>query len=413
MASIDRCYNIADLRTAAKRRLPKGVFEFLDKGTEEEVALRENREAFQRLRLRTRFLRDLRERDMGTTLFGKRVDLPLAIGPTGIAGLCWHQGELMLAKAAKQCGIPFAMATASLTDTKTISEQAGGRLWQQLYMWKETELSYQMIGKAKDLGFEALVVTIDHALGRLREHNEKNGFAFPFKPNPRAFVDMALHPRWLAGVMGRYAMSGQMPRQANYPPQYQHLFATNASQQPARYEGMTWDEISRLREFWPGKLIVKSILGEEDALQALDRGADAVVVSNHGGRSMDSAIAPIDVLPEVARAVNGRATVILDSGIRRGSDIVKAIALGADLCLIGRATLYGVGAGGQAGAAKAINLLANEFEKTMGYLGCRTVDEIDNTIFASRLDPDRIVADGIGRLPKEQPAAERVADAAQ
>ena len=412
MPRLDRCYNIADLRTAAKRRLPKGVFEFLDRGTEEEVALRENREAFQRLRLRTRFLRDLKKRDMGTTLFGKRSNLPLAIAPTGIAGLCWYQGELMLAKAAAKVGVPFAMATASLTDVETIAREGGGRLWQQLYMWEETELSYKMIGRSKDLGFEALVVTIDHALGRLREHNEKNGFSFPFKPNPRAFVDMALHPRWLAGVMGRYAMSGQMPRQANYPPQYQHLFATKASQQPKRHEGMTWDEISRLRDFWPGKLIVKSVLGEEDALKAVERGADAVVVSNHGGRSMDSAIPSIDVLPEVARAVNGKATVILDSGIRRGSDIVKAIALGADLCLVGRATLYGVGAGGQEGAEKALTMLGNEFEKTMGYLGCRTVDEIDNTIFASRLDPDRIVADGIGRLPRDG-SSDRIADAAQ
>ncbi|MGY8993049.1 MAG: alpha-hydroxy acid oxidase [Rhodospirillales bacterium] len=399
MSRLDSCYSIADLRKEAKSRLPKGVFEFLDRGTEEEIALTENREAFQRLKLRTRFLRDLSKRDMGTQLFGKRSNLPMAIGPTGIAGLCWYQGELLLAKAAAKVGIPFAMATASLTDIDTVAREAGGRLWYQLYMWQETELSYQMIGRAKDLGFEALVVTIDHALGRLREHNDKNGFAFPFSPNLRAFTDMALHPRWLAGVMGRYAMSGKMPRQANYPKQFQRMFASKNAKIPTRHIGMTWDDISRLRDFWPGKLIVKSILGAEDAKMAVERGADAVVVSNHGGRAMDSAIPSIDVLPEVAAAVGGRVSVLFDSGIRRGSDIAKAIALGADSCLVGRATLYGVGAGGQEGAEKALNMLGNEFEKTMGYIGCRTVAELDRTIFASRLDPNRIVADGLGRAP--------------
>ena len=211
MSRQDRCYNIADMREVAHRRLPKGVFEYLDRGAEDEIALVDNRAAFKRMKLRTRFLVDLTERDMGTELLGKRVDLPLAIAPTGIAGLTWYQGEVELAKAAAAKGVPFTLATGSITSMEKIAEVAGGRLWFQLYMWKEEELSYELVGRARDAGYEALVVTIDGGLGNNREYNRRNGFTVPFTISARFLTDMSLHPQWLIGVMFRYLATTGMP----------------------------------------------------------------------------------------------------------------------------------------------------------------------------------------------------------
>jgi (S)-mandelate dehydrogenase len=385
MTKLSDCLNIADLREAARRRLPRGVFEFLDRGTEDEISLAENRLAFQRLKLKTKFLVDLTQRDLGIDLLGKRQDLPLIIAPTGIAGLCWHEGELALAKAAATAGIPFTLTSSSLTAIDRIVQHAPGRLWFQLYMWREEELSYEMIARARDLGFEALVVTIDHALGRLREHNHRNGFTSPLSINRRFVTDMALHPGWVSQVMLRYLMTTGMPRHENFPAKYQHRITRGTpGEEPQRFEAMTWQDIAKLRRFWPRAFIVKGILNPEDARQAVENGADAIVVSNHGGRAMDSAVATIDILPEIVAAVRGRATIILDSGIRRGSDVMKAIALGAHAVMIGRATLYGISVAGQAGAERALSLLRNELEKNMAYAGCRTIGEITPDILAHR-----------------------------
>lgn len=381
MSRLDDCYNIADLREVAKRRLPKAVFEYIDRGTEDEVSLAENRAAFNRLTLRTKFMVDLTKRDMGTEIFGKKIDLPIIIAPTGIAGLCWHEGELMLAKAAAAAGIPFTLAMSSLTPLESIAKEAGGRFWYQLYMWEEEELSYEMVGRARDLNFEALVVTIDSALGRAREYNHRNGFSVPLKINPTIMTDMMLHPRWLTSVMFRYFASSGMPNHANYPDQYKSVLARKNKGTPKRHEAMTWKDVSKMRDFWPGKLIVKSILSADQARAAVDCGADAIVVSNHGGRALDTSVPTIDVLPEIVEAVGERTTIIIDSGIRRGSDIVKALALGADAVMIGRATLYGTAAAGFDGASKALGILGEEFERSMAYVGCRTVDELDHSVF--------------------------------
>lgn len=382
MTALQRCFSIEDLRQAAKRRLPHGIFEYIDRGTEDGVALANNRAAFERVRLNTRYMVDLRQRDMSTEIFGAPVALPIAIAPTAVAGLMWHQGELALAKAAAATGIPFTLATGSLTPMETIAT-AGGRLWFQLYMWDEVEHSYDLVRRAKSLGFETLVVTIDSALGRLREHNEKNGFTFPFKPNRRALVDMTLRPRWLTTVLFRTIATSGMPKNANYPQHYQPMVTLRGTPKPKAHKGMTWDDVARLKELWDGPMIVKSVMTPHDAHCAVAHGADAVVVSNHGGRAMDSALATLEALPAVADAVGREVKVILDGGIRRGSDIVKALALGADLVLLGRATLYGIAAGGEAGATKAIQVLATEFEKTMANAGCRTIAEATADIIAS------------------------------
>lgn len=386
MRAIDRCYNVHHFRDVARRRLPRGIFDYIDYGTEEQTAVAENRAAFDRLRLRTRFLVDLSVRDMSTTVFGKPIAFPLGIAPTGIAGLCWHQGDLAQATAAARAGLVYTLADPSVTAMETVI-RAGGRQWFQVYMWDEVELSHAMIARARDLGFEALVVTVDSALGRVREHNERNGFDFPFKPNPRALVDMLRHPRWLLGVLARTVVSSGPPRNANYPAQYQRMIGWANAPKPQRFSAMTWADLAVIREMWPRTLIVKSILTAQDATAAVDHGADGVIVSNHGGRAMDSARSSIDALPEVVAAVGDRATVILDSGVRRGSDVAKAVAMGADMAMVGRAPLYGLAAGGQAGVERMLAILASEFEKTMGYLGCRTVEELGPHIFAHTQHP--------------------------
>lgn len=231
MSRLDRCYNIADFREVAKRRLPKGVFEYVDRGAEDEIAMADNREVFKRLKLRTKFMVDLSKRDMGVDIFGKRIEFPLVISPTGVAGLCWYQGEHQLAKAAAAKGVPFTLATGSITAMEKIAE-AGGRPWFQLYMWKEEKLSYELVGRARDAGFEALIVTIDGALGNNREYNKKNGFAIPFRLSAKSLTDMMLHPEWLAGTMLRYLATTGMPRHENYPAQYAHRITTGAGGQP-------------------------------------------------------------------------------------------------------------------------------------------------------------------------------------
>jgi isopentenyl diphosphate isomerase/L-lactate dehydrogenase-like FMN-dependent dehydrogenase len=382
MAALDRCHNVWDLREAARRRLPKGVFEFVDRATEDHVAVRDNRSAFEQIKLRHRALVDVSARTTATTLFGKPAALPMVIAPTGAAGLCWYRGEVQLARAAAKAGIPLTLSTTSMTAMETLTE-FGGRLWFQLYVWKRRDLSYEIIERAKRAGYEALIVTVDSAVPGNREYNARNGFALPFNPSPRFMLDVARHPTWTLGVMGRYLANGGMPKHENYPAQFQGTIVSGVAgrREEMNHDSLSWTDIARFRDMWPGVLMLKGVNRVDDALKALTYGVDGLIVSNHGGRNMDSAAATLKVLPEIAQAVGDRATVLLDSGVRRGSDIVKALALGAKAVLTGRATLYGTAAGGEAGAAQAIGFLQSEMDKTMAYTGCRTVEEISTDIF--------------------------------
>jgi (S)-mandelate dehydrogenase len=399
MTSLTRCYNIADLREAAKRRLPKGVFEFVDRGSEDEVGLRNNRAGFERIKLRPRSLVDMSGRTMQTTLFGKPMRMPVAIAPTGAAGLCWYEGELELAKAAAAAKIPFTLATGAMTSMEKIAREAGGRLWMQLYLWNDRKLSYELVQRAERAGFEALILTVDTVVSPNREYNARNGFNLPFHPTPRAVIDIVSHPRWLTGVLSRYLTTTGMPRYENLPEKFRSKITADPSQKEiTRQDTMTWDDLRKLRDLWPRVLMVKGIMRADEAVRAVEYGADAVVVSNHGGRNLDSAMASIDALPEIVEAVGDRATVILDSGVRRGSDIAKALALGAKAVLVGRATLYGTAVAGEAGALHALNVLGNELDKTMVYTACNTVDEIGPEILYLPRDRNRLsamMADGV------------------
>src|SRR5580704_13027965 len=393
MANLDHCLNVWDLRAAAQRRLPKGVFEFVDRAAEDHIAVADNRTAFQDIKLRHRALVDVSGRSTATTLFGKPMALPMAIAPTGAAGLCWYRGELALAKAAAKAGIPLTLSTASMTAMETIAQEAGGRLWFQLYVWKRRDLSHQIIERAKAAGYEALLVTVDSAVSGNREYNARNGFALPFNPSRKFLADVATHPAWTLGVMGRYLTTIGMPKHENYPAEFQgHITSGVAGRRKEmEVDSLNWDDIAKFRDMWPGILMLKGVNRVDDSLKAIGYGVDAVIVSNHGGRNMDSSPATLKLLPEIAEAVGDKMTVLLDSGVRRGSDIVKALALGAKAVLTGRATLYGTAVGGEAGAAKAINILKNEADKTMAYTGCRSVDEVTSDIFWGYREGNRLM----------------------
>lgn len=371
-----RCYNIADLREKARRRLPLGIWEYVERGVEDECGLARNRAGFDAITFRPRVLRNVEQVDPSTSMLGTPSVYPLAVAPTGAAGLLWYQGDLALARAAARAGVPFTICSASTMDVEEIA-RAGGYLWFQLYMWADRALSHDVIVRAAGLGCSALLVTLDLPVPPNREYLHRNGFGTPFRLNPRNTLDVLAHPRWLLGTMARYAVNGGIPSQANLPDRLRNK-VTQSAHPGAHFkqDNLDWDEVARLRERWRGKFVLKGILRPDDAERAAALGADAIVVSNHGGRGLDCAVASIDALPAIVEAVGGRVEIILDSGVRRGSDVVKAVAMGASGVLAGRAALYGLGAAGEDGVVRALELLKVETSRTMAMLGARNVSEI-------------------------------------
>lgn len=374
---VDDAHNIFDLREMAKARLPKWLFEFVDRGTEDEVALRDNREAFERIKFLPRMLVDVSGRNPETKLFGKTHKMPIGIAPTGAAGMMWYHGELELARAAKDAGVPFSLATGSITSMETIAEKVGGTLWMQLYMWADRRLSHQLVKRAEAAGFEALLVTVDGAVAGNREYNRRNGFSVPFKYNSKNTADVLMHPRWMVGTLGRYIVNGGMPQRVNFPKELQGSITTAyGGNKETRADSLSWDDLKALRDIWPHKLLVKGLLHPDDAVRSVEYGADGVIVSNHGGRNCDAAPSPIDVLPEIVKAVGDRTTVVFDSGVRRGSDVVKALALGAKFVLVGRSTLYGTAVAGYDGAKRALDIYRGEISRAMANISCNRIEEI-------------------------------------
>jgi isopentenyl diphosphate isomerase/L-lactate dehydrogenase-like FMN-dependent dehydrogenase len=303
--------------------------------------------------------------------------MPIGIAPTGAAGMMWFKGELELARAAKEAGIPFSLATGSITSMEEIAGEVGGTLWMQLYMWAERRLSHQLVKRASAAGFEALLVTVDGAVAGNREYNRRNGFSIPFSYNSRNTTDVLMHPRWMLGVLGRYIANGGMPQRVNFPDELKGSITTAyGGNKATRSDSLNWDDLKALRDIWPAKLLVKGLLHPDDAAKSLEYGADGVIVSNHGGRNCDAAPAPIEVLPEIVKAVGDRTTVLFDSGVRRGSDVVKALALGAKMVLIGRSTLYGTAAAGYEGAKRALDLYRGEISRGMANISCNRIAEI-------------------------------------
>jgi len=370
--------NIDDLRRAARRRLPRVAWDYLERGAEDDVTASANCAAFERIFFEPRTLVDVSARTLRHTLFGKAYAAPFGIAPTGAAGLYSFEADIALARAAAHAGVPFVLSTASFVALERVAQEAGGNKWFQLYMSKDREAAERLVRRAFDAGYEALVVTTDVPVGANREYNLRNGFAIPFSINARNVVDGLLHPRWLAQVFLRTLLSSGVPRFQNVDSNVGgRIIAKDLSAFRARRDALDWSDLAWLRTIWPRKLLIKGVLVADDARLALQHGADGVVVSNHGGRQLDGARAAIDALPEIVGAVGGRMPVLFDSGVRRGADIVKALALGADFVFAGRAMLYGAAAGGEAGVVRALELLRSETDRVMALIGCDSVAKLD------------------------------------
>ena len=366
-------YNIWDLRDQARRRIPKAIWEFIERGSEDDILIAHNNAALRAIKFDPRTLRDVTTRDLSIELFGKARPSPLIIAPTGIADLACFRGESAIAGAAAAAGLPFSLATSSTTSVDTIAgiTSGGTGFWQQRYLWERRDLSWQVVDRAAALGAEALIVTVDVPIWPNREFNKRNGMANPIKANPLLAWSIMQRPGWMTTVLGRYLLNGGLPTFANYPVEVASTGRVTNS------PSVTWDDVRELKRRFPGKLLLKGMLNREDVIAAADHGVDGVVVSNHGGRTFDAAPASIEVLAEIVDAVADRMTVIFDSGVRRGSDVLKAMAIGAHAVMIGRATLYGAGAGGQEGAARAIAILKEEISTSMAMVGVTNLRELD------------------------------------
>jgi (S)-mandelate dehydrogenase len=375
-------YSIAALRLAAKRRLPRAVFDFIDGGAEDELTLRENRAAFARVKLLRRVLVGVSQVDTETSILGKTAKLPIAIAPTGAVGFGWRGGDIAVARAAAAFGIPFSLSTSATASIEKIAEAAPGRLWFQAYFFKDREYTFGLIERARKAGYDTLMVTADLPVGGKRERDFRNDFSIPFRFTPKNVLDFAMRPAWaldmlLRGVPPLENLAGMAQDGGNA----RNLISSVGRNQDA---ALDWEVIKRVRDAWPGKLLIKGVAHPSDAERALSLGCDGVVVSNHGGRQLDGEAASFDALPGVARAIGGRASVLMDGGIRRGSDIVKALARGAQAVMIGRATYYGVCAAGEEGAKRALEILSGELVRTMQLCGARSVAEIGPELIFNR-----------------------------
>jgi len=373
--TLERARNIADLRELALRRVPGLAFEYVEGGAEDEATLRRNRAAFEHLALLPQTLVDTSRRHLQTTLLGAPAEAPLVIAPTGLNNMLHPGGDLALARAAARRGIPFTLSTLSTTRLEEVAAQAGGRLWMQLYVVRERAVARDIIQRAGAAGYEALVFTTDANVFGNREWDQR-GYRRPGQPTLRAALDTLRHPRWLWEVMLR-----------NGPPRFRNLEAflpqsltpMGASTVIPRLFDATicWDDVRWIREQWHGKLLLKGVLSVADAEQAAALGVDGLVISNHGGRQLDYCVTAIEVLPEIVAAVGGRLALIVDGGFRRGSDIVKGLALGAQAVMLARATLYGLIAGGAAGVERALTILTTEIDRVLGQLGCNSIAELN------------------------------------
>ena len=377
---LGKAVNIEDLRRLAKRRLPRAIFDFFDGGAEDEVTLRENRAAFERVRLLPRVLVNVAQVDTRVEIFGKPINLPLAIAPTGGISAGRYGAELMLARAAKAYGVPFTMATPSAFAIERVAEEVGGRLWFQLYAVRNLEFRNQLVTRAKNSGYEAILVTVDLAVSGKRERDPRNGFHTPYSPNWRNSRDVVFKPAWALDMV-RNGLPG-MANLVGYP------FTTPAGTDIVTAVGremdasLDWEYIKQLRDQWPGRLLLKGVQRADDAQRAAAIGCDGVVVSNHGGRQLDGAASTLESLPEVSKAVGNKLTVLLDGGVRRGVDILKARALGAQAVLTGRATLFGAMAGGEPGASRALEILSTELVRAMQLCGVASAKQIGPDLIA-------------------------------
>ncbi len=372
---LDQVINLHDFQALARRRLPRMAFDFIEGGADDELGLRDNRLAFERWRLLPRFLVDVSQRDVSVELFGRRYSTPIGISPMGLAGLFRSGADAMMAEAAAHHNLPFIMSGSSNESLETAARLAPDHAWFQIYLTADEKINQHLVGRAHDAGLGVLVVTVDVTVNSNRERNRRNGFVRPFRLTPAIVMQALLHPGWAL----HYLRSGGHPMMQNWQPyaaagasanEVADLFA-RLTPTP----GSTWRTLEQVRRWWPGKLLVKGVLHPEDARRSVSLGSDGLIVSNHGARQLDRSVSPLEMLPEIHAAVPDT-PLILDSGVRRGSDIVIARCLGARLALCGRPMMYAVAAAGGPGVGKAIELIHNEVDKVLAQLGCPRFEDL-------------------------------------
>jgi L-lactate dehydrogenase (cytochrome) len=370
--------NIEDLRRLARKRLPRSIFDFLDGGSYDEVTLRANRADLDRLRFRPRVLVDVSQRSLATRVFGAEQAMPIVLAPLGLAGLFARRGEIQAARAAERCGTPFCLSTASICSIEEVRAATQKPFWFQLYMHKNRDHARRLIERARAAGCTVLLYTVDSQANGQRDRDHHNGFTMPPRITLSNVLDTLRHVGWMRDVLlGQRISFGNMGDMGEGDTRFISL-----AQRILRNQDLTisWKEADWVRSLWKGPLVLKGIVSPDDARLAVEHGYDGVVVSNHGGRQLDGAPSSIAALPAVAEAVGGRATVLFDGGIHRGQDVIKALALGADACLVGRAFAYGLAAMGEAGVEKSIRILEAEMSTMMALLGRRSIGEIDRSV---------------------------------
>jgi len=364
-----RCGSLAELRTRARRTVARPVFDYVDGAAWDEVTARRNREAFGRLALAPKALVDVSSIDMATTVLGRRIALPIIAPPTGLTGLVHPDGEAAIARAAHAAGTIYAQSTLSSLSIEEVHAAAPGPKWFQLYVQTDRGLVEELLARARAAGHEALMLTVDVAVAGVRERDVRNRFSVPPRLTARTLLDGLAHPRWSAAFAARPRI---MPGNFAFEGTARLAEHVNRQFDPA----VTWDDLAWLRERWSGPLAIKGIMRADDAARAVEHGVEAIIVSNHGGRQLDHAQATIEALPAIVEAVGGRAEVLLDSGVRRGTDIIKALALGARAVLVGRPLVYGLGAAGEPGVRRAFELMRAELATALALAGYPRVAEL-------------------------------------
>jgi len=366
--------SIRDLREAARRRLPRFLFDYVDGAAYDEKTLRWNEEAFDRWRFRHRVLRDMSERKLGTTVLGAEQALPLALAPTGFAGLLWPRGEIAAARAAEAAGIPYCLSTASICSIEEVRAATTAPFWFQLYVTKDRAIAEELIARADAAQCSALVLTVDIAMRANRERDVRNRFVTRNAIGLSSWVEMMLHPAWSLAMLR--APKAQFGNLASVPAAGRGIMSQGEFVARNMDFSLNWKDLDWIRGAWKRKLVVKGVADPGDAARIADAGADAIVVSNHGGRQLDGDIPTIAALPAVAEKVGHRLDVLFDSGIRRGQSVVKALALGAKGCLIGRAFLYGLATAGEKGVVQAVDILKQEIDTTIAHIGISDAREL-------------------------------------
>ncbi|MED5534829.1 MAG: alpha-hydroxy acid oxidase [Pseudomonadota bacterium] len=373
--ALDRCYNIARLRERASRRLPAPMFHYIDGAAGDEWTMRQNTDAFDRYELVPRFLVDVSEIDLTTTVFGREISMPFFCAPTAMSRLFHHHGEKGVARAANRAGTMYSLSSISTASIEEAAEATDGPKLFQVYVFKDRGLNREFIQRCKESGYDALALTVDVPIAGNRERDLVTGMTIPPKLTLASLFNFAMHPRWV----WNYFTSPPLEL-SNVKDRIKGDVTTLVSFFNDELDRtVSWDDAAWMIEEWGGPFAIKGILSAEDALRAVDVGASAVMVSNHGGRQLDSSPAPIEVLPEIVDAVGDRIEVILEGGVRRGIHVLKALALGATACSAGRPYLFGLGAGGEAGVDRALEILRTDIERDIRILGCRNIEEVDST----------------------------------